>query len=136
MLNVLAGPLGSGKSTRLLQRVRQRFEAGEYGFRLLVPTATAAEHLRHQLAREGWVFPGRVIDTLSGFLAPLAPPPVSAVRLDQLLREVLAQQQLATSDSGFAALSAYRGFRDRVSGVLEELATAGCSPALLAMAVA
>ena len=131
---MLAGPLGSGKTTRLLHRVRQRFEAGDYGFRLLVPTATAAGHLRRQLAREGWVFPGRVVDTLSGFLAPLAPPPVSAVRLDQLLREVLAQQ-LATPDSGFAALSAYRGFRDRVSGVLDELATAGCSPALLATAV-
>ncbi len=133
---MLAGPPGSGKTTRLLDQVRQRLEAGDYGFRFLVPTATAAEHLRHQLAREGWVFPGRIIDTLTGFLAPLAPPPASPVRLDQLLRDVLGQHQVVAPDTGFAALGHYRGFRDRLVRVVDELATAGCSPARLSAAVA
>ena len=132
---MLAGPLGSGKSTSLLNRVRRQLESGHLDFRFLVPTATAAEHIRHQLAREGWVFPAKVINTLSGFLSPLAPPPVAAVRLDQLLREVLADQQRSGLDSGFAALGSYRGFRDRLLRVVDELATAGCSPASLSAAV-
>jgi len=36
--------------------------------RLLVPTATMAQHFQNRLAREGFVFRPSVVQTLSGFV--------------------------------------------------------------------
>ena len=58
-MQLLSGPAGSGKTTYILDRFREALSAGSSKVRLLVPTATMAQHLQNRLAREGFVFPGQ-----------------------------------------------------------------------------
>src|SRR5271157_4978432 len=67
-MRLLTGPAGSGKTTFILDRLRDALRAGKDGVRLLVPTATLAQHLQNQVAREGFVFHRNLIQTLSGFV--------------------------------------------------------------------
>src|SRR2546426_54812 len=53
---LLTGPPGSGRTSHVLAEFRQALRRNASDIRLLVPTATMAEHLRHLLAREGFVF--------------------------------------------------------------------------------
>ena len=55
-MRLLTGPAGSGKTTFVLDRFREALRARETSVRLLVPTATMAQHLRNRIAREGFVF--------------------------------------------------------------------------------
>lgn len=71
-MRILVGPPGSGKTHRILEQARARLRVGAADFRLLVPTATMAEHVRNQLAREGFVFRPVLVETLSRFLDPFA----------------------------------------------------------------
>src|SRR5437764_10311738 len=64
-MRLLSGPAGSGKTKFILDRFRE--DTGG-AVRLLVPTATMAQHLQNQLAREGRVFRRGLIQTLSGFV--------------------------------------------------------------------
>jgi ABC-type lipoprotein export system ATPase subunit len=64
----ITGPAGSGKTSLLLDRLREAIGRGDTGARLLVPTATLARHLQNRLAREGLVFPPRLVQTFSRFL--------------------------------------------------------------------
>ena len=50
---------------------REALRAGHSAVRLLVPTATLAQHLQNQLAREGFVFRRGLVQTLSGFVRDL-----------------------------------------------------------------
>ncbi len=50
-MRLLIGPPGSGKTTQVLEEFVAASRGG--GARLVVPTATMAEHLRHELARRG-----------------------------------------------------------------------------------
>src|SRR5450432_1109104 len=68
MLLLLIGPAGSGKTDYILQDFRQALRSGNSAVRLLVPTATLAQHLQNRLAREGFVFRRGLIQTLSGFV--------------------------------------------------------------------
>src|SRR5690348_9582533 len=72
-MQLLTGPAGSGKSTFVLDRFRESLRANRTSIRLLVPTATMAEHLQHRMAREGFVFRRSLIQTLSGFVESLTP---------------------------------------------------------------
>ena len=65
-MRLLWGPAGSGKTTYVLDRFRQALSAGSTAIRLLVPTATMAQHLQNQLAREDFVFPPSLIQTQIG----------------------------------------------------------------------
>ena len=65
---MLTGPAGSGKTPFILDRLRHALRAGAGGVRLLVPTATLAQHLQNQLAREGFVFSCDLIQTLHAFV--------------------------------------------------------------------
>src|SRR5260370_14569063 len=69
---LISGPPGSGRPSRVLAEFRQALRRDSSGVRLLVPTATMAEHLRHKLAREGFVLRPNLILTLSKFVAPWA----------------------------------------------------------------
>src|SRR5450755_2711407 len=71
-MRLLSGPSGSGKTTYILDRFREELRAGNLGIRLLVPTATMAQHLQNRLAREGFVFRSSLIQTLSGFVRDYA----------------------------------------------------------------
>src|ERR1017187_3928514 len=71
-MRLLSGPAGSGKTSYILDHFRQACTAGNPAIRLLVPTATMALHLQNRLAREGFVFPGSLIQTLSSFIRDYA----------------------------------------------------------------
>ncbi len=59
---LLSGPPGSGKTRRVLAHFRESSDT-----LILAPTATLAQHLRHEMAREGLAFrPDRIL-TLSKF---------------------------------------------------------------------
>ena len=72
-MRLITGPAGSGKTASVIEEFRQALRAGLPGSRLLVPTATLAQHLQNQLAREGFVLRRGAVQTLSGFVRALTP---------------------------------------------------------------
>jgi ATP-dependent helicase/DNAse subunit B len=121
---VWLGPPGSGKTTRLLEAVRGRLREFRDDFRLIVPTATMAEHLRNGLAREGLVVRSNTISTVTGHARELAGNPalLTAAALEMHLGEILAHR----CPPEFRALRALPGFLPLLAKTLEELANAGC----------
>ena len=69
---LLTGPAGSGKTFRILEQFRRALRRRDAGVRLLTPTATMAQHLQNQMAREGFVFRPSLIQTLSRFVDAFA----------------------------------------------------------------
>ncbi|MEN6602528.1 MAG: hypothetical protein ABFD86_08915, partial [Bryobacteraceae bacterium] len=121
---ILVGPPGSGKTHRILEQARARLGAGRSDFRLLVPTATMAEHVRNQLAREGFVFRRTLVETLSRFVEPFAAdlPLVSPEALLLVVEEALQRIQRAE----FREVAGMRGFAAAVARLIDELSSAGC----------
>ena len=89
----------------MLAEFRQALQQDNSGIRLLVPTPTMAEHLRHKLAREGFVLRPSLILTLSKFVAPWAEdlPEISAAVLYLLVERVAATSAGCTSAISAAA---------------------------------
>src|ERR1035441_646454 len=93
-MRLLTGPAGSGKTTILLNQFREALRAGGEGMRLLTPTATLAQHLQNQVAREGLVFHRNLIQTLNAFVeerggvALLAEQPVLYLLVEQAARRL------------------------------------------------
>ena len=98
--------------------------------RLLVPTATMAQHLQNRLAREGFVFRRSLIQTLSGFVkdftpdAPEVAPPVLHLIVEEAARRVNRPE--------FARVVDLPGFCASLARTIEEFASAGCDGARLA----
>jgi len=130
---LLIGPPGSGKSHRILEAVRNRLRRRDAAFRLLVPTSTMAEHVRHSLAREGFVFRPELVSTFTGFLSSLEPgiQPLSPLRLRFLIRRSLAR----LSPKVFEALREAPGFVTALASTMEEAASAGVDPGRLEAAL-
>ncbi len=121
---VWLGPPGAGKTTGILDAVRSRLREFSDDFRILVPTATMAEHLRHGLAREGFTLRSNTIATVTGHASELFPGArlMSATALEMALEEAL-------SSNCPPALSKTRempGFLAQLAATLEELINAGC----------
>jgi len=121
---LLYGGLGSGKTSQIMARVRQLTERGRGDFRLVVPTATMAEHLRNTLAREGYLVRTKVICTLAEFVAELSPQtkPVSQAALALLMREVLEEEP----PEYFRSMRNNPGLASALCGAIDDLANAGC----------
>jgi RecB family exonuclease len=119
---VLTGPPGSGKSRAVL---------GELGAdaKLLVPSATMAEHVRHDLARAGALVRPRSVDTLARFVnewtADLPEPPVGA--LDLAVAGALATDP----PQELAHVAGLPGLRQALAAIIEELWSAGLGAAAL-----
>jgi ATP-dependent helicase/DNAse subunit B len=120
---LLVGPPGSGKTHRVLEAVRDRLRNGQAGFRLIVPTATMAEHVRNTLAREGFVFHPSAISTLAHFVEPWVRDrqPLSGARLDGLIGDALR----SLAPEAFRAVAELAGFRAAIAKTIEELSSAG-----------
>jgi len=126
---LLSGPPGSGTTTHILAEFRQALQRNVSNVRLLVPTATMAEHLRHKLAREGFVFRPGLILTLSKFLAPWAEdlPEVSSAALYLTVEK--AVRRLAPPE--FARVLAAPGFCAALAQTIDEFSSTGCDSAKL-----
>src|ERR1035441_2169939 len=93
-MRLLTGPAGSGKTNILLNQFREALRAGGEGIRLLTPTATLAQHLQNEVAREGLVFHRNLIQTLNAFVEEsagggrLAEQPVLYLLVEQAARRL------------------------------------------------
>jgi ATP-dependent helicase/DNAse subunit B len=127
---LLTGPAGSGKTPFVVDRLRQALRSGQQSVRLLVPTATLAQHLQNEIAREGFVFHRDLIQTLSAFVEPwageLPQAPDPAVYL--LVEE--AAKRAARPE--FARVADAVGFYASLTKSINEFASAGCDSAQLA----
>jgi ATP-dependent helicase/DNAse subunit B len=126
-MRLLSAPAGSGKTSLILEEFRARTASG---VRLLVPTATMAQHLQNRLAREGHVFRRSLIQTLSGFLREWVEdlPEVSRP-VFHLLTETAARR---VTHPDFARVVDLPGFSARLARTMDELSGAGCDSARLA----
>ena len=125
-MQLLTGPPGSGKTFRALETLRGALRRGESDVRLLVPTATMAQHLRNELAREGWVFPPAVVQTISRFIEPWVAevPEVSSALFTILVDQAVRQLDLPE----LRRVVHFEGLRARLASAIEECAAASCTP--------
>jgi len=127
---LVTGPAGSGKTAFVLDRFREALRAGDDAVRLLAPTATLAQHLQNRMAREGFVFRRRLIQTLSGFVeewagdVPQAPDTVLYLMVEEAARRVNRPE--------FARVAHMPGFCASLARSIGEFSSAGCDSARLA----
>src|ERR1019366_1618180 len=111
-------------------RLREAMRASNDATRLLAPTATMAQHLQNRLAREGFVFRRRLIQTLSGFMedwagdVPQAPDTVLYLLVEEAAQRVNRPE--------FAGVVHMPGFCASLARTIAELSSAGCDSARLA----
>ena len=131
---LLTGPPGSDLARPILAEVREALARGRSDFRLVVPTATMAEHLRHRLAREGYVFrPGSIV-TLSRFLATTAGESREITRAGLCLAVECALARLRPR--AFERVGALAGFQSAIAALIEEVSSSGAGSETLATAIA
>ncbi len=130
-MRLFIGPPGSGKTAVILNELRAALRAGEAGsVRLLVPTATLAQHMQNELAREGIVFPPRAVQTLKQFIAdwcteaPEVPETVFHWIVEGAVRRL--------NRAEFTAVVEFPGFSASLARTIAEFAAAGCDSARLA----
>ncbi|MCC7498560.1 MAG: PD-(D/E)XK nuclease family protein [Bryobacterales bacterium] len=131
-MKLLTGPAGSGKTHAILERVRELLQSRSTGFRLLVPTATMAEHLRNLLARQGFVFSPHLVQTFSKFVCSkvgaFGDPPAGALEL--AIRSALAVH----TPEPFATVSRTAGFERVLATLMRDCSSAGYAASDLAEA--
>jgi ATP-dependent helicase/DNAse subunit B len=129
-MRLITGPAGSGKTATVLEQVREALRQGKRDFRLLAPTATLAQHLQNQFARDGFVFPARLVDTLSGFVEEWGGEEAQAPAA--VLALLAEQAALRVDRPEFARVAHLPGFCRSLGGTIEELSSAGCDSHRLA----
>jgi ATP-dependent helicase/DNAse subunit B len=122
-MRLILGPPGSGKTTSCLARLRDALRAKVDTCRLIVPTATMGEHLRNELAREGFVFKPALVSTFTKFVEPycIATPGVTSGAIEIITAEVLARTPLTR----YASVRDFAGFRASIVHIVEEFSSAG-----------
>jgi ATP-dependent helicase/DNAse subunit B len=120
-MRLLLGPPGSGKTARALQEFCEAARHREARF--VVPTATMAKHLQHELARRGAAIPPSWVTTLSRFAARLAPGVQTA---DSSALALLVGQELEKRPELYPALRDAPGLASAIASAAEELANSGC----------
>ena len=127
---MLTGPAGSGKTPFILDALRHALRSGNHNVRLLVPTATLAQHLQNQIARESFVIHRNLIQTLSTFVEPWAgefpQAPDAAVHL------MVEEAARRAGRPEFARVIDTTGFYVSLTKTINEFASAGCDSAQLA----
>ena len=129
-MRLLTGPVGSGKTSFVVERFQQALRAKDHAVRLLVPTATLAQHLQNRVAREGFVFRRGLIQTLSGFIdqwagdRPQAPDSVLYLTVEAAVARVNRPE--------FRRVAELPGFCAAVARTIAEFSAAGCDSARLA----
>src|SRR5580693_149131 len=129
-MRLLIGPAGSGKTSSILDRLRDALRAGNNSVRLLVPTATLAQHLQNQVAREGFVFPPRLVETLNAFIASYAADAPQV--LETALHLIVEAAARRLNRPEFKRVVHLPGFSASLAHVISEFSSAGCDSARLA----
>jgi ATP-dependent helicase/DNAse subunit B len=129
-MRLVTGPPGAGKTAYVLDAFRQALRSGNHAVRLLVPTATMAQHLENQLAREGFLFRPGLIQTLNGFLEsrvadfPHAPDAVVYLLVEEAVAHLNRPE--------FRRVAPLPGFCARLAKAILEFSAAGCDSSRLA----
>ena len=128
-MQLLTGPAGSGKTFSALDALKNALRRGDAGVRLLVPTATMAQHLRNALAREGLVFSPGIILTASRFIEPWAAdhPEVSSGVLTLLVEKTVRRLGLHE----FRNVVDFAGLHAKLAALIDECGSAGCDARML-----
>jgi ATP-dependent helicase/DNAse subunit B len=121
---------GSGKTTFVVDRFREALRAGNDAIRLLAPTATMAQHLQNRLAREGFVFRRKLIQTLSGFVEDWAGDVLQAP--DAVLYLMVEEAARRVNRPEFVGVAHMPGFCASLAHTIAEFSAAGCDSARLA----
>jgi ATP-dependent helicase/DNAse subunit B len=130
---LVTGPAGSGKTAFVVDRFREALRAGNDAIRLLAPTATMAQHLQNRIAREGFVFRRRLIQTLSGFVEDWAGDVPQAP--DTVLHLIVEEAAQRVNRPEFAGVVHMPGFCASLTHTIAEFSSAGCDSARLANSV-
>jgi ATP-dependent helicase/DNAse subunit B len=127
---LLTGPAGSGKTFRILEQFRDALRRRDSSVRLLTPTATLAQHLQNQVAREGFVVRPERIQTLSRFVDPFVAdlPQVS----EPLFYLIVEEAAIKVNRPEFARVQQLPGFCAALARTIEEVSSAGCDADRLA----
>jgi hypothetical protein len=123
-MRLIVGPAGSGKTSLVLNELRDALRGGRAAVRLLVPTATLAQHLQNQLAREGCALRGGAIQTLSSFVRPWALPVVQAP--DSVVYLAVEEAVRRIDRAEFRQVAHLAGFCGALARTLAEFSSAGC----------
>jgi len=130
-MRLLTGSPGSGKTTAILKELRAAIRAGQAdSVRLLVPTATLAQHLQNELAREGLIFPPNVVQTLKHFIAEWGADTREAP--DTIFHWIVEDAARRLNRAEFTAVVEFPGFSASLAKTIAEFAAAGCDSARLA----
>lgn len=129
---LITGPAAAGPASCALDKFRNCQNLAPDTARLIVPTATLAEHLRNQFARDGLVVRAESIITLGKFVDDWASglPPLPAATLELIVDRLLPSADLHE----FSALRDFSGFRRSIVSAIEEFSSAGGTDADLAPA--
>src|SRR5687768_13927292 len=106
---LLTGPPASGKTAFCVEQFRECLRRRDRDCLLLVPTTTAAEHLRNELAREGFILSPRAVTTFGRFITDLVPGllPASTALIELIVARELAKLPLQR----YSAVREFAGFR-------------------------
>ena len=122
-MHLILGPPGSGKTRLCLARMREALSARRDDCRLVVPTATMAEHLRNELAREGYVFRPDLVTTFTKLVQPWTSklPGVPSGGLEIIVERSLQSLKLAR----YEEVKEFAGLRASIVHAIEEFSSAG-----------
>ncbi len=116
---LLIGPPGTGKTHFVLTRLEAAIREGRASqVKLIVPTASMAQHTLHTLARRNLVVPGQLVATMADFVAALTPAlrtPPAAVE-SWLLKGAIGE----TSGEEFAQIKTTAGLHAAVLKTIRE----------------
>ena len=129
-MRLITGPAGAGKTAYVLDCFRQALAAHNDGVRLLVPTATLAQHLQNRIARPGFVFRRKLIQTLYHFveshLTDFPQVPHSVLYL-------IVEEAIARADRPeFRRVARMPGFCAALARTIAEFSSAACDSGRLA----
>jgi ATP-dependent helicase/DNAse subunit B len=129
-MRLITGSAGSGKTTSLVDRFVESLRANNHRVRLLVPTATLAQHLQNRIARDGFVFRRNLIQTLSHFVDAWAGE--SSQASEPVLYLLVEQAVARVNRPEFRRVAQLPGFSAAVARAISEFSSAGCDSARLA----
>jgi ATP-dependent helicase/DNAse subunit B len=129
-MRLITGPAGSGKTAWVLDRFREALRANNHAVRLLVPTATMAQHLGNQMAREGFVFRRGLIETLNNFVDSQVSDFAKAS--DEVVYLLVEEAIARVNRPEFRRVARMPGFCARAARAVLEFSAAGCDSSHLA----